>query len=201
MVDLGKIKQLYNFSKQLSFSDANELISAAQSNSFTKKEIIIEEGSKMNTVYFVRSGMIRKYFINEKGEEITFALIPENNIVANVDVILFGQASRFHYEAIEKTKAFSIDYDLIQKIFESNPKLEANRKKFFQRIVREAHLRIEGFVLHTPEERYIKFIEKYPDINNRVPDKYIANVLGITPVSLSRIRARIIKNLRLKINK
>ena len=70
MVDLGKIKQLYNFSKQLSFSDANELISAAQSNSFTKKEIIIEEGSKMNTVYFVRSGMIRKYFINEKGEEI-----------------------------------------------------------------------------------------------------------------------------------
>ena len=115
MVDLGKIKQLYNFSKQLSFSDANELISAAQSNSFTKKEIIIQEGSKMNTVYFVRSGMIRKYFINEKGEEITFALIPENNIVANVDVILFDQASRFHYEAIEKTKTFSIDYDLIQQ--------------------------------------------------------------------------------------
>ena len=97
---------------------------------------------------FVRSGMIRKYFINEKGEEVTFALIPENNIVANVDVILFDQASRFHYEAIEKTKTFSIDYDLIQKIFENNPKLEANRKKFFQRIVREAHLRIEGFVLH-----------------------------------------------------
>ena len=59
--------------------------------------------------------------------------------------------------------------------------------------MREAHLRIEGFILYTPEERYIKFIEKYPDINNRVPDKYIANVLGITPVSLSRIRARIIE--------
>ena len=94
---------------------------------------------------------------------------------------------------LKRLKHSPIDYDLIQKIFESNPKLEANRKKFFQRIVREAHLRIEGFVLHTPEERYIKFIEKYPDINNRVPDKYIANVLGITPVSLSRIRARIIK--------
>jgi CRP-like cAMP-binding protein len=193
MVDLEKIKQLYNFSRQLSFSDANELISAAESNSFTKKEIIIGESSKKNTVYFVRSGMIRKYFINEKGEEITFGLIPENYIVANVDVILFDQASRFYYEAIEKTKTFSIDYDVIQEIFKSNPRLESNRKKFFQQIMREAHLRIEGFILYTPEERYIKFIEKYPDINNRVPDKYIANVLGITPVSLSRIRARIIE--------
>ena len=75
----------------------------------------------------------------------------------------------------------------------SHNSLKKFLKKFFQRIVREAHLRIEGFVLHTPEERYIKFIEKYPDINNRVPDKYIANVLGITPVSLSTIRARITK--------
>lgn len=194
MVDLKKIKELYNFSKQLSLSDAHELISTAKSKSFTKKEMIIQEGSQNNTLYFVRRGIIRKFYINEKGEEITFGLIPENYIVANVDVILFDQSSRFYYEAIEKTKTFSIDYDVMQKIFESNPKLESNRKNFFQQIVREAHLRIEGFVLHTPEERYIKFIEKYPEINNRVPDKYIANVLGITPVSLSRIRARIIRN-------
>ncbi|MBK8659738.1 MAG: hypothetical protein IPN22_12925 [Bacteroidetes bacterium] len=46
-------------------------------------------------------------------------------------------------------------------------------------------------MLLSPEERYLKFIQKYPDLLNRVPNKYIANVLGITPVSLSRIRKRI----------
>ena len=51
--------------------------------------------------------------------------------------------------------------------------------------------RLETFVLLNPEERYLKFIKDFPDLTNRVPDKYIANVLGITPVSLSRIRKRI----------
>jgi hypothetical protein len=55
----------------------------------------------------------------------------------------------------------------------------------------EAKERIESFVLFTPEQRYVKYIEDFPDMYNRVPDKYIAHVLGITPVSLSRIRKRI----------
>jgi hypothetical protein len=51
--------------------------------------------------------------------------------------------------------------------------------------------RIDSFVLLSPEERYKKYIKDFPGIVNRAPDKHIANVLGITPVSLSRIRKRI----------
>lgn len=49
----------------------------------------------------------------------------------------------------------------------------------------------ESFILYSAEERYLNFVKNNPDIVNRVPGKYIANVLGITPVSLSRIRKRI----------
>ena len=52
--------------------------------------------------------------------------------------------------------------------------------------------RLETFVLMNAEERYEDFIKKNPTLSNRVPDEYLANVLGITPVSLSRIRARIV---------
>ena len=54
------------------------------------------------------------------------------------------------------------------------------------------HERLKSFVLLNPEERYLDFIKKNPSLVNRVPGKYIANVLGITPVSLSRIRARVV---------
>jgi hypothetical protein len=58
-------------------------------------------------------------------------------------------------------------------------------------IMKQAFQRVESFVFLSPEERYQKYIQDYPNVINRAPDKYIANVLGITAVSLSRIKGRI----------
>jgi DNA-directed RNA polymerase subunit F len=62
--------------------------------------------------------------------------------------------------------------------------------------MRQAFQRVESFVFLSPEERYQKYVEDHPNIINRAPDKYIANILGITPVSLSRIRSRIASKRR-----
>ena len=193
MVDINKLRQIYKFGKELSIEDAGILIKSAKSKSFKKKEIIIEEGSLKTDVYFLRSGLVRAYCINNKGDEITFGLISENQILTNVDIILFDQPSRFYYECIEDTKTFSIDFDKVQNIIESNPKLERNRKFFARNAMKKMLQRLETFVLMNAEERYEDFIKNNPTLSNRVPDKYLANVLGITPVSLSRIRARIVK--------
>ena len=74
--------------------------------------------------------------------------------------------------------------------------VEKNRKYILQRLLKESFKRVESFVLLNPEERYLKFIEDNPGLMNRVPNKYIANILGITPVSLSRIRKRIAEKKR-----
>ena len=196
MVDIDKLRQIYKFGKELSIEDAGVLIKSAKSKSFKKKEIIIEEGALKMDVYFLRSGLVRVYCINDKGDEITFGLISENQILTNIDIILFDQPSRFYYECIEDTKTFSIDFDKVQNIIERNPKLERNRKFFARNAMKKMLQRLETFVLLNPEERYLDYIEKNPTLINRVPDKYIANVLGITPVSLSRIRARIVSKKR-----
>jgi CRP-like cAMP-binding protein len=86
-----------------------------------------------------------------------------------------------------------IDYDRLISIVEKHPSIERNRKFIFQKMMRQAHTRLESFVLLTPEERYLKYASEHKDIVNRVADKHIANVLGITPTSLSRIRGRIAK--------
>lgn len=106
-------------------------------------------------------------------------------------MILFDQPSRYYYECLEDTKTLSIDFEKVQNIIESNPKLERNRKYFARNAMKKMLQRLESFVLLNAEERYEDFIKKNPPLSNRVPDKYIAHVLGITPVSLSRIRARI----------
>lgn len=195
MIDIEKLRTLYKFGKELSLQDAQDLLKTAKSVSFKKKEILFEQGSKDTQIYFLRKGLVRMYHIKDNGEEITFSLIPEHNVVANFDFIATEIPSKFYYETIENCSFFSIDYQVLDTIVSKNTKLESNRKYFLRKIIFEVKERLETFVLMTPEERYLKFIIDFPDLTNRVPDKYIANVLGITPVSLSRIRKRISSKL------
>ena len=191
MIDLAKIKELYKIGKDLSLKDIQVLISAAKSSSFAKGTYLIKEGSTNNEVFYIREGLVRCFHVNEKGEEITFALLAEHQLVASADLILFNLPSRFYFEALENLSVFSINYDILQEIVSKNRQLEANRKHILQKLLKSLHSRVESFVLYSPEKRYQKFILDNPTLINRVPDKYIANVLGITPVSLSRIRKRI----------
>lgn len=160
--------------------------------SFEKRELIIKEGDSKKDVYFIRKGLVRSFLIREKGEGMTFQIFAENQIFGNAHSILFDEPSRFYFETLEKTKVYCIDLKTIQDLTISNPNLlDMNRTDFGIQLLKRAFQRLDSFVFLTPEERYQKYIKDYPNIINRVPDKYIANVLGITPVSLSRIRNRI----------
>ena len=193
MIDFEKLRQLYKFGKNLSRHDARELFDSAQSKTFQKKQIIMSQGSMKNEVFLVKKGLVRQYCITEQGEDITFRLIPENFVFANLNLLLFDQPSEYFYEALETTNTYSLNYHSLQKILKRNIKLQANRVFFWQKMMKQMHRRIESFVLLTPEQRYLKFIKDHPELDQRVPNKHIASVLGITPVSLSRIRGRIAK--------
>jgi CRP-like cAMP-binding protein len=160
--------------------------------SFDKGEIIIQKGATKKEIFFIRKGLIRTYFTNEKLEEITFNLFPEHHFFTNVHAVLLDEPSHFTYQALERTKVYSIDYDAYFRVVANNPNLLDLKKKYLgKRVLKQAFQRIESLVLLSPEERYKKYMQDYPNVIGRTPDKYIANVLGITPVSLSRIRNRI----------
>lgn len=191
MNEFHNIKKIYQLGKEFQLRDILVILKASKKLSFKKGDILINQNSVDNTIFFIRKGLIRCYNINEKGEEITFQLIPEFQLMGNTHFYLFQEPSKFCYEALEATNVYSINFDVLQSIISNNLKLESNRKFFFQKIIKGVFLRVESFVLLSPEERYLKYIKDFPNIINRAPDKYIANVLGITPVSLSRIRKRI----------
>ena len=191
-IDFDKIKSVYRLARNLRFSDAQILINSSKFRSFAPGDFIMEAGTMKKDVFFIHKGLIRVFALNDKGDEITTMIKKEHQLIANLDLILYNQPSTLFYETLEPTEVSYMDYDVLQSILARNPKLDANRKYFFQHIVKQAMQRINTFVLLSPEERYIDFMEKNPDLINRVPDKYIAHILGITPVSLSRIRKRIL---------
>lgn len=162
--------------------------------SFDKGEILIRVGSAKNDVFFIRKGLVRSYVVEKEANEITFQIYAEHQVFTNAHTVLFGEPSKFYYQALEHTKVYTIEYNAFLKLTSQNSELlELNRSYFGKKIIEQAFQRIESFVFLSPEERYQKFVKDNPKLIHRVPDKYIANVLGITPVSLSRIRNRISK--------
>ena len=163
-----------------------------QIKSIKKGETVIQQGAIQKDLFLIRNGLIRSYQTNEKGEEITFQLFPEYHVFGNVHSILFNEPSKFYFEALEPSKLYAMDYDSFFQMASKNPQIfEINSQYLAKLVIRQAFQRVESFVFLSPEERYLKYMKSYPGVINRAADKHIAHVLGITPVSLSRIKGRI----------
>lgn len=159
--------------------------------SYKQGETIIERGSTNSNLYFMRKGLVRAFAnaLSADEEEVTFQLYAENNSFGNIHKLILNQPSSFTYQALEDSKVYTIEHTQLLKKTKGNPDLL--ELKIGKRMFEQAFRRLDSFVFLSPEERYLKYVKDYPTIINRAPDKYIANVLGITPTSLSRIRKRI----------
>jgi CRP-like cAMP-binding protein len=177
--------------KGLSLTDLYELFSMAQVKRISAGGVYIEEGATSKKLGLIRKGLIRAYRIKDNGDDVTLILRWENQFIASHDTVILNQPSRFTYQALEDTTLMELDYARLESILDNNPKLSAHRNIILLRMLSEALERMESFVLLTPEERYLQLLTEKPNIFNRVPNKYLATLLGITPVSLSRIRKRI----------
>ncbi|MDB5144626.1 MAG: hypothetical protein JWQ66_3339 [Mucilaginibacter sp.] len=181
---------LSNF-KGLGISDAIGLFKLAKTKKLAAGDIYIDLGSNYQKLAYIKKGLIRMYHLKPSGDEVTLMLRWENKFIASHDTIILQQPSRFIYQALEDTVLMEIDYHKAQPLMDNNPKLSALRNKFLLTMLGESIHRVEAFIMLSPEERYLQLVREKPDIVNRVPNKYLATLLGITPVSLSRIRKRI----------
>ena len=191
MLSIGKIKYYLGLFRDIRPSDMVLILRSAKTVRLMPGDIYIREGELSTKVAYIHSGMMRAYHLNQSGEERTLMLRWEDQIIASHENIIFGRASRFAYEAVEETTLLEADYAAIEEILDNNPKFEKMRHHFTLTMLAGALARMESFILFTPEERYLELIREKPDLLQRVPGKHLATLLGITPVSLSRIRRRL----------
>lgn len=153
-------------------------------------EIYISKGDLGKRLAFIEKGVMRAYTHKENADEVTLFLRWEGQFIASHDTILHHRPSRFIYRALEPSILMEIDYDQLEGMLKLYPDLEPLRNFFLMRMLSETLQVMESFVLQSPEERYRELVTERAQLVNRVADKYIASMLGVTPVSLSRIRKR-----------
>jgi CRP-like cAMP-binding protein len=144
-------------------------------------------GHTCKTIYFIKKGVARIYYFKD-GIDITERFFFENSIIARVESLFTGKPSRKAIQILEDAEIIAINSTQLFKLYDTFSEIERLFRKIFEAAYVETVNRIEGMQFHSAEERYNALITEAPNVLMRVPLKYVASFLGITQVSLSRIR-------------
>ncbi|MGZ3904513.1 MAG: Crp/Fnr family transcriptional regulator [Bacteroidia bacterium] len=188
---LEKIKSAlskYNF---LGPKEIYQIVSIAKSQTIKKGEFLIREGDLNYNVYLVLKGLFKIYVNNENGEELTMLFIPEKRNAASYHTVLKGEPSQQNIIALEDSLVISVDFRKFEKLAKTNSNLMLHLNNVLKEILCFTVDQVRFHIVLTPEQRYLKFCKEFPKLSQRVAQKDLASYLGITPTSLSRLRARL----------
>ncbi|RQO31266.1 Crp/Fnr family transcriptional regulator [Taibaiella sp. KBW10] len=155
-----------------------------------KKEQVLSEGQTCKKKYFVLSGCMRMFFINEKGAEQTTQFAIEQWWLADLFSFIRQQPSSFAIQALEKTEVLSITATAYAQLLNDFPFMETYFRQVYQITAAAAQMRVKFLYGYSKEELYLQFSSNFPEFVQRVPQYLLANYLGCTPEYISEIRAK-----------
>ena len=186
------IKQLKDLSDGFGLGISEDAIEKAISFSrfkiYSKGEVIARTGDKATSAGFVISGVVRSYYVDNDGNDITQYFAPEGSWCVDSGMVGFEEMQA-NWEAIEDATVMLFDVADMRALIYSDEQLKNIWIMALESGMRYKIYRENGFLVESATERYVAFRKRYPQLADRVPLRYIATYLGITPESLSRIRS------------
>jgi CRP-like cAMP-binding protein len=153
------------------------------------KTTLLDEGKVSRTMFFIEKGCLRTW-INSNGKEITTQFFFEGDSVSSIESFRTNQPSLYSIESLEPCILQTISQKDFQDLIENSSALRKELEEhLFKRLFQSQQL-FYSYLKNNPQQRYEELIKHHPHIVRRVPQHYIASYLGITSVSLSRIRNR-----------
>ena len=190
MIDYDGI--LTNIGRHIS-PDATEteyFLSLLKFRRLSRKALLLKEGQACTYFYYVHSGALRAYCLDKKGKEATVMFAPADWWVTDMFCFLNGRKAMMTIEALEDSTVFQISKTQLDGLLDRWPTFERWFRCLMQNAYTREQLRAIDSLSLSAEERYTRFIEKYPLIASQVTQKQIASYLGITPEFLSAIRQK-----------
>lgn len=175
----------------ISLSEADQQLvrTLFREQSLNKGAYFLKEGQVCRYLGFIHTGLIR-YSNNKDGEEVISEFGKEGNFVCNYESFLDQSPSGRNIQAIEPTLLLAISFSDLQEFYRKVPGGERFGRLAIEKIYVDTIKLVTSLYTDTPEERYLKFLEYYPDLQQRIPQYYISSYVGVKPQSLSRIRKR-----------
>lgn len=187
---LDKLKHYCKTFVPLTEEELNLLDNYFELLTLKKKDFLLEGGNICNFIGFIAKGTIRHFHVKE-GTEKTCDISFENSWVTDFQSFTHQTPCIMNLQAMDDTNVFIIRKENLQKLYGECAKYETFGRLMAEQVAQRATEIAMSLSSEKPEERFQNLLLKQPDLFQRVPQKYIANFLGISPESLSRIQKRI----------
>jgi CRP-like cAMP-binding protein len=164
------------------------LYSISKEKTISKGKVLIRQGEVVKNTYFVKSGCLRSFCLDDNGKEHTLQFAIKDWWISDFIAIYNNELATLTVECINDSDIIQFNAAQLERIYSQFPEFEAFQRKNLERHVVSLHKRILNQLQLTAPERYDLFLEQYPAIEQYTPNYHIASYLGITQQSLSRIR-------------
>ena len=182
---------LENFAKKGVQLDENELAiiqSVFHYRKYRKNQYILQQGDVARYESFIIKGLARKYDVDDKGQEHVLLFLAEEWWAGDLYSFYTGQPTYYNIDCLEETEVLQITRQDLEYLYNRVPKMNIYFRILFQNSIIAYNKRIASALSKSALDRYCEFVERYPHIEQRIPNHQVASFLGITPQSLSRLR-------------
>ncbi|WP_324677891.1 Crp/Fnr family transcriptional regulator [Hymenobacter sp. GOD-10R] len=184
------------FQRQLAISDAQfEVVKQALiPKVLQRNELVVWQGEVERRGAFVVKGCLRSYVVDKKEKEHIIQFAPENWWISDQHSMLRGLPAMCSIEAVEESEVLLFGPDFFPLLQTLGPAFQAFFHTLLQNSMAAMQRRLIATLSATAEERYLEFLQMYPTLVQRLPQRMIAAYLGVTPESLSRIRKELARS-------
>jgi CRP-like cAMP-binding protein len=165
-------------------------LSKFSSKTTRRNEILLEAGSICRYMYFVNKGCLRVYLTDEEGRESTRFLIPEGRFGTAFPSFILQEPSKAAIQSIEPSEVLFLTYKSFRELPDVLPEWEKLYRLNLESDYIASIKRIESLITMGAKERYAMLMENNPALVQRLPSKIIADYLGISQETLSRLKSK-----------
>jgi CRP/FNR family transcriptional regulator, anaerobic regulatory protein len=155
------------------------------------KHFYAHSGEIQKNIGFVFQGLLRTFYIDQNGNEITVRFTRENGYATHYSAFISQEPSKFYIQCLEPCVLVTLTYEYVQNGYVNFSGLERFGRLIAEEVLKAQEKRITSFLFENAEQRYLNFTKENPDLFNRVSLSYLSTFLGIERPSLSRIRKKL----------
>ncbi len=189
-------KLIKNIASHVQLTDKEEklLLSKVNVKKIKKGEYLLRSGEICRYQNFVLSGCIKTFYLERNGDQHVVSFDVENYWTGDLFSFINQTPAHFNVSCIEDSELIQISHDNIEILYKEIPKLERLFRILIQNAYVSSQMRVIDNIRLTAQEKYLKFVAKYPTLENRVPQYMVASYIGITAEFLSKIKRKILTN-------
>ena len=190
---LQQVKDILNEYEKMPDVEWQKLKSMISVLKLKKGEHLIQETDIPDKLGFIISGIFRVYYTTESGDEKIIVFREENRLLAAYSSFLENMKSQFSIQALEDSILLYVSFSDYNNLLNGHSYWQTVAGKYAQKLFIEKEKREGEFLSDDAETRYKKFINVYPTFEERINQYHIASYLGITHITLSRIKNKLNK--------